>query len=747
MDPLATELTVLVQPEEVINVILQSLPVLLNVEAGGSSKVVAVDSTIVATVVGPPETQLTVLNVGPAGSELSIAGTGYVHFTGGIPDPIAMAPTCADVGADPLGAAAAITLLSLGGIPTSRQIAGHALSSDVTLSKSDVGLTNVDNTSDANKPVSLAQATALGLKLNQNDVSVTNARQPTAHKTTHAIGGADALTYADVGADAAGSAVAAAAAVTLTGLGGVPTARTVAGHALTGNVTITAADVGADAAGSAVTAAASITLAGLGGIPNTRTVNSKPLSSNISLSASDVGADVAGAAAAITLAGLGGVPTTRQIAGHALSADITLSKGDVGLSNIDNTSDANKPISSAQATALGLKEATANKGAASGYAPLDSSSLVPVANLPTGTSVAKGALQLGTTAGTAYDGAAGAAATTTANAAIPTTQKGSASGVASLDSATKIPIGQLPTGTTSSTVALGNDSRLADARTPTAHAASHTIGADQISDATGSTHGLESAADKSKLDGIATGATVGADWNSNVTNKPILGTAAAKDIPVTGDASATQVVYGSDSRLANARLPTGGPYATAASVSNVTNDAQTKASIVPNTVPSMGQIMIGNGTSYILTIPTTSNVPDTVDNRYCTDAQKVVISNTSGINSGNETATTIKTALGVTTLSGSNTGDETATTIKTALGIVTLSGLNTGDETASSIESTLGVSSDNVVGLSNLLGRNTGDQSLAGLVPNTLTVNGKALSQNITLTMQDYFPDCGVLLA
>ena len=41
-------------------------------------------------------------------------------------------------------------------------------------------------------------------------------------------------------------------------------------------------------------------------------------------------------------------------------------------------------------------------------------------------------------------------------------------------------------------------------------------------------------------------------------------------------------------------------YATTASISNVTNDTQTKASIVPNTAPSAGQILAGNagGTAY-----------------------------------------------------------------------------------------------------------------------------------------------------
>ena len=43
------------------------------------------------------------------------------------------------------------------------------------------------------------------------------------------------------------------------------------------------------------------------------------------------------------------VPNTRKVNGHALSADVTVTKGDVGLGNVDNTSDADKPISTAQA--------------------------------------------------------------------------------------------------------------------------------------------------------------------------------------------------------------------------------------------------------------------------------------------------------------------------------------------------------------------------------------------------------------
>jgi hypothetical protein len=59
------------------------------------------------------------------------------------------------------------------------------------------------------------------------------------------------------------------------------------------------------------------------------------------------------------------------------------------------------------------------------------------------------------------------------------------------------------------------------------------------------------------------------------------------------------------------------------------------------------------------TSATTANVSDSTDKRYVTDAQRTVIQNTSGANTGNETAATIKTALGISTLSGSNTGDQT----------------------------------------------------------------------------------------
>lgn len=54
------------------------------------------------------------------------------------------------------------------------------------------------------------------------------------------------------------------------------------------------------------------------------------------------------------------VPNTRTVAGKPLSSNVALDKIDVGLSNVDNTSDVNKPVSTAQATAIALKANTAS---------------------------------------------------------------------------------------------------------------------------------------------------------------------------------------------------------------------------------------------------------------------------------------------------------------------------------------------------------------------------------------------------
>jgi len=159
------------------------------------------------------------------------------------------------------------------------------------------------------------------------------------------------LTYSDVGADPAG----AAAAITLSGLSGVPTSRTIAGHALTGDVTISASDVGADPAGSA----AAITLSGLGGVAAntsitgaTKTKVTYDMKGLVTSGTDATTADIADSSdkryctdaqktiigntsgtntGDQTLSGLGGVPSTRKITTSLdLSSDRNLTYSDVG---------------------------------------------------------------------------------------------------------------------------------------------------------------------------------------------------------------------------------------------------------------------------------------------------------------------------------------------------------------------------------------------------------------------------------
>lgn len=67
------------------------------------------------------------------------------------------------------------------------------------------------------------------------------------------------------------------------------------------------------------------------------------------------------------------VPNTRQINGLPLTSDITIDKSAIGLSNVNNTSDENKPISVATQTALDLKASSAHGHAIADVTNLQSS--------------------------------------------------------------------------------------------------------------------------------------------------------------------------------------------------------------------------------------------------------------------------------------------------------------------------------------------------------------------------------------
>lgn len=207
------------------------------------------------------------------------------------------------------------------------------------VTKSQVGLGNVDNTSDLSKPISTATQSALDKKVDK--------------VTGYSLSKND---FTDILKNKLDGIAEGAQVNSITGVKGSSeeTYRI-------GNVSISASNIG------------------LGNVNNTSDAD-KPIST------------------ATQTALNGKVSTTVKINGHALNADVTVSKSDVGLGNVDNTSDLSKPISTATQGALdGKVDKIAGKGLSTedftgayktvldnlstNYAPLVDG-LVPAANLP-----------------------------------------------------------------------------------------------------------------------------------------------------------------------------------------------------------------------------------------------------------------------------------------------------------------------------------------------------------------------------
>jgi len=199
------------------------------------------------------------------------------------------------------------------------------------VTKSHVGLGNVDNTSDANKPVSTATQTALDLKASTSDLS-THASDTT---NIHGIADTNELATKDYVTTAVGNAT-----IDQTGQGGVGITWNVATEAfdiddtvatLTGTQTFTNKTL----TSPVINTPTGITKSdvGLANVDNTTDAN-KPVST-----ATQTALDLKAPLASPTFTGtVSGVTATH-----------------VGLGNVDNTSDANKPVSTATQTALDLK--------------------------------------------------------------------------------------------------------------------------------------------------------------------------------------------------------------------------------------------------------------------------------------------------------------------------------------------------------------------------------------------------------
>lgn len=249
------------------------------------------------------------------------------------------------------------------------RVNGYELTSDVTLNKTDVGLSNVDNTPDANKPISSATQVALNAKYTKP---------------------ANGIPQSDL--DAAVQTKLDRADQDISGL--VPKTTKVNGYELDQDITLSKADVGlsnvnntADTAKPVSTATqsaldakadSSALTSGLATKADTAhthsiaqvtslqtTLDAKYVKPGSGIPQTDLASAVQAKLdrAEPDLTGL--VPKTTKVNGHALSGDVTvtaadlnLTKADVGLSNVDNTADTNKPISSATQTALNAKAST-----------------------------------------------------------------------------------------------------------------------------------------------------------------------------------------------------------------------------------------------------------------------------------------------------------------------------------------------------------------------------------------------------
>lgn len=178
---------------------------------------------------------------------------------------------------------------------------------------------------------------------------------------------------------------------------------------------------------------------------------------------------------------------------------------------------------------------------------------------------------------------------------LPQSARGIAGGVAPLDSGLLVPIANLPTGTTAGTIALGNDARFTDARTPTAHKTTH---------ATGGSDAL-TAAD------IGAVATTGAETIAGVktfSSSPIVPTpttatqAATKAyadlmIPLTQRAAASGVAtLDSGTKVPIAQIPTGST-STTVSLGNH-NHAFSTLTEVSLSSPAAQQLLGYNGSNW-----------------------------------------------------------------------------------------------------------------------------------------------------
>jgi hypothetical protein len=228
---------------------------------------------------------------------------------------------------------------------------------DVILTSTDVGLANVSNTSDANKPISTATQTALNLKVASSSLSTvatSGLYSDLTSKPTLAPVATSGL-YSDLTSKPTLSTVATSGSYAdLTNKPTIPTVPVTSVAGRTGDVILTSSDVG------------------LANVNNTAD-SAKPVSTaqqtalNLKVNTSSL-ATVATSVSYTDLSNKPTIPTVPVTSVSTRTGDIVLTSADVGLGNVDNTSDisknsatatlTNKTISGSSNTISGIAESS-----------------------------------------------------------------------------------------------------------------------------------------------------------------------------------------------------------------------------------------------------------------------------------------------------------------------------------------------------------------------------------------------------
>lgn len=262
-------------------------------------------------------------------------------------------------------------------------------SGNVSLTKNDVALGNVNNTSDVNKPISTLVAAALLTKINTNLLGVADGVA-----TLGEDGKLDAAQWPDVV------------------VGGLSYKGT--WNATTNSPVIPTAAVGNKGWYYKVSVAGTTEIDGI----DDWSLGDWLISNGTGWEKIDQS------------------ETVSSVNGQ--TGDVVLTKTHLSLGNVDNTSDLGKPVSTATQNALDLKEDAADKGQPNGYAPLNEDGKVPAAYLP---AIAGG----DGAAVTSVNGDTGDVVITAADlGAVDEDLVGAVSGIATLDADGKVPTNQLP---------------------------------------------------------------------------------------------------------------------------------------------------------------------------------------------------------------------------------------------------------------------------------------------------------------